>query len=136
MIDVASMMRLAADAVENYEARVNEAREQGAVNGTTVLEALVTLGAGATIAARELADRLPRPTARCNHESNGDLTSEVDQIVGLLGLVQEEELAALRKRVVELEKQLNISSPAKPAAKKPVKKATKKTAASKTSAKK
>lgn len=124
MIDVASMMRLAADAVENYETKVAHAREQGAVDGPAIFEALVTLGAGASIAASELINKVPRPKSRCGHEGNSDVTAEVDRIVGLLGLVQEEELAALRKRVVELEELLKPTPTKSPAAKKPAKKSS------------
>jgi hypothetical protein len=37
---------------------------------------------------------------------SADVEQEVDKVIGRMGLVQEDELAALRKRVAELESKL------------------------------
>ena len=135
MIDVPGIMRVAADLLENYSDRVRTAQEDGSVDAQAILNSLVTLSAGASIAAREAFDSLPRPGKRDEDEFDVDVAVEVDRIVGLMGLVQEEELAALRKRVVELEKLVagSAPSPKKAASAKP---AAKKAAAKKAAAKK
>lgn len=141
MIDVPGLMRVAADLLENYTERVRTAEEDGSVDAASILSALVTLSAGAHIATREAVDSLPRPRKRSHDDFDGDVAAEVDRVVGLMGLVHEEELAALRKRVVELEKLITdtakAAAPKKPAARKSTsaKPAAKKAPAKKTASK-
>jgi hypothetical protein len=124
MIDVPGIMRVAADLLENYSERVRTAQEDGSVDAQAILNSLVTLSAGASIAAREAFDGLPRPGKRSEEDLDVNVAVEVDRIVGLMGLVQEEELAALRKRVVELEKLVASVKKAPVAKKAPAKRAT------------
>ncbi len=114
MLDFASMLRQAADTLDSINDRVKEQRndeDAPMVDTDAVTAAVVTLSATAISAVLDLVDTLPRPAnfAR-NHESSesdsGSVAEEVDKVVGRLGLVQEDELAALRKRVLDLEARL------------------------------
>ncbi len=109
-------MRLAADALDNSMKRVDEHRAEKnttATDPSEVLDALVALGQAGMAAVSELSKNLPKPTLPgCNCEKSSEdllddvLSEELDRLVGRLGLVQEDELAALRKRVADLEAQL------------------------------
>ncbi|NBU31668.1 MAG: hypothetical protein EBS36_00635 [Actinobacteria bacterium] len=114
MFDLSSILRQAADTLDSIGNRVREQRADESapmVDVDAVNAAVVTLSASAISALLDLADTLPRPNM-CNrdHEGSADVSEsvadEVDKVVGRLGLVQEAELAALRKRVVELEEKL------------------------------
>lgn len=114
MIDFARVLRVVADAVEDFQhkAQVSYAdqRESG-IDSQAVVDALATLGASIAATAAEV---VARPHCQCgNHAGTAaqpvDVTAEVDKAFGRLGLVQEAELAALRKRVVDLEQRLGQS---------------------------
>lgn len=119
------MMRMAADAFEDFDKKIrsqmSENREQG-VDSQSLVDAVATLGAGGAALAMELIDKLPKPgrvSSSCdcggdcgstgpqdvtiNQNSSVDIASEVEKAASRMGLVQEDELAALRKRVIELE---------------------------------
>ena len=139
IIDIPNVLRLAADSLDNSLKRVEaqrEANKTAAADPAEVMDALITLGQAGVAAAQELSKKLPKPGAGCgcNKSESSEqlldsvLSDEMDRLVARLGLVQEDELAALRKRVVELEKiSKEKVSPAKPA-----KKVTKKVTTSRT----
>jgi hypothetical protein len=115
MLDFASMLRQAADTLDSINDRVKEQRadeEASMIDTEAVTAAVVTLSATAISAVLDLVDTLPRPTT-CGRNSaeteagSGSVAEEVDKVVGRLGLVQEDELAALRKRVLDLEARLS-----------------------------
>jgi len=121
------MMRMAADAFEDFEkklrSQMSENREQG-VDSQGLVDAVAILGAGGAALAMELIDKLPKPgriSKSCDcggdcgsdgptditiNQSSADIAAEVEKAASRLGLVQEVELAALRKRVIELEEQV------------------------------
>ena len=115
MLDFASMLRQAADTLDSINDRVKEQRsdeDAPMVDTDAVTAAVVTLSATAISAVLDLVDTLPRPAnfARnhdASHSDSGSVAEEVDKVVGRLGLVQEDELAALRKRVLDLEARLS-----------------------------
>lgn len=117
MIDISQALRLAADALDNSVKRVETQRAQNntkPADPSEVLDAFIALGQAGMAAAQELGKKLPRPHApncTCNDSAekllDDTLTEELDRLVGRLGLVQEDELAALRKRVADLESQLD-----------------------------
>jgi len=115
MLDFASMLRQAADTLDSINDRVKEQRadeEAPMIDTEAVTAAVVTLSATAISAVLDLVDTLPRPTT-CGRNSaetetgSRSVAEEVDKVVGRLGLVQEDELAALRKRVLDLEARLS-----------------------------
>jgi hypothetical protein len=125
MLDFASMLRQAADTLDSINDRVKEQRadEQAPMVDTeAVTAAVVTLSATAISAVLDLVDTLPRPANFTRgHDAQtseaGSVAEEVDKVVGRLGLVQEDELAALRKRVVDLEAALSKGEKPAPKAK-------------------
>ena len=114
MLDFASMLRQAADTLDSVSDRVKEQRldeDAPMIDTDAVTAAVVTLSATAISAVLDLVDTLPKPgNFMRHHESHesdsGSVAEEVDKVVGRLGLVQEDELAALRKRVLDLEARL------------------------------
>ena len=115
MLDFASMLRQAADTLDSVSDRVKEQRldeDAPMIDTDAVTAAVVTLSATAISAVLDLVDTLPKPgNFMRNHEAHesdsGSVAEEVDKVVGRLGLVQEDELAALRKRVLDLEARLS-----------------------------
>ena len=115
MFDFSSMLRQAADTLDSINDRVREQRgdeEAPMVDTEAVTAAVVTLSATAISAVLDLVDTLPRPSNFTRgHDSatseSASVAEEVDKVVGRLGLVQEDELAALRKRVLDLEARLS-----------------------------
>lgn len=115
MLDFASMLRQAADTLDSISDRVKEQRadeDAPMVDTDAVTAAVVTLSATAISAVLDLVDTLPRPgnfnrAHEETHAESGSVAEEVDKVVGRLGLVQEDELAALRKRVLDLEARLS-----------------------------
>lgn len=115
-IDIPNAMRLAADALDNSLKRVEATRAENnaaPADPSAVLDALITLGQAGIAAAQELGKNIPKPNVGgCGCEKSSDdllddvLSEELDRLVGRLGLVQEDELAALRKRVADLEAEL------------------------------
>ena len=107
------LLRRAADTLDSINTRVEEHRQDPnapMVDANAINDAVITLSASTISAVMDLVDSIPRP---CNHREhteyseNADIEQQVDEVVGRMGLVQEDELAALRKRVVELEQKLN-----------------------------
>lgn len=115
-IDIPNAMRLAADALDNSLKRVEATRAENnaaPADPSAVLDALITLGQAGIAAAQELGKNIPKPNVSgCGCEKSSEdllddvLSEELDRLVGRLGLVQEDELAALRKRVADLEAEL------------------------------
>lgn len=110
---LSALLRRAADTLDSINTRVEEHRQDAdapMVDTNAINEAVITLSASTISAVMDIFDSIPRPA--CNHRetaSDQDSTvieEEVDKVVGRMGLVQEEELAALRKRVIELEQKL------------------------------
>lgn len=114
MLDFASLLRQAADTLDSISDRVKEQRadeDAPMVDTDAVNAAVVTLSATAISAVLDLVDTLPRPgnfprIHDAPQSDSGSVAEEVDKVVGRLGLVQEDELAALRKRVLDLEARL------------------------------
>ena len=125
-MNLSAMMRMMADSLDGAEskfrAQMNENVEAG-VDTKAAMDAMITLGATGAAMVMSMVDSLPRPGMSCScrnqcgctenmttsHDS-ADLEEEVEKVASRMGLVQESELAALRKRVVDLENQLNKSS--------------------------
>ena len=116
IIDIPNVMRLAADALDNSLKRVEAHRAEtnaSPVDPSAILDAFITLGQAGIAAAQELGKNIPKPNVGgCGCETSSEellddvLSEELDRLVGRLGLVQEDELAALRKRVADLESEL------------------------------
>ena len=115
-IDIPNAMRLAADALDNSIKRVESQRAENntaPADPSEVLDALITLGQAGIAAVQEIGKNIPKPNVGgCGCEKSSEdllddvLSEELDRLVGRLGLVQEDELAALRKRVADLEAEL------------------------------
>lgn len=111
MFDLSAILRHAADTLDSINTEVKERREdeQAPMFDTeAVSAAVVTLSATAISAVLDLIDTLPRPAGFGRQHSADEtvvenVAEEVDKVIGRLGLVQEDELAALRKRVLDLE---------------------------------
>ena len=116
IIDIPQVLRLAADALDNSVKRVETQRAQNntkPADPSEILDAFIALGQAGIAAAQEFSSKLPRPHgSHCKCSSSAEdlldetLSEEMDRLVGRLGLVQEDELAALRKRVADLESQI------------------------------
>ena len=113
MNPLSAVLRRAADTLDSINTRVEEHRQDAdapMIDTNAINEAVITLSASTISAVMDIFESIPRPT--CSHresasEQDSDLIEqEVDKVVGRMGLVQEEELAALRKRVIELEHKL------------------------------
>ena len=113
MNPLSSLLRRAADTLDSINTRVEEHRQDAdapMIDTDAINDAVITLSASTISAVMDLFDAIPRPG--CNHRESGSeqdstvIEEEVDKVVGRMGLVQEEELAALRKRVIELEQKL------------------------------
>ena len=127
MSTFARMLRMTADAVDDFQGkareRYNEQREAG-VDSQAVVDALATLAASAAAGAAEFAPR--QRGCQCDNGAGksgasaafANISDEVEKAFGRLGLVQESELAALRKRVVDLEAKLASAGKGTPAKKK------------------
>lgn len=114
VINIAELLRMGADMLEKSQERVVEQRSESGreVDPQAISDALFVLGATGVSIVRELIDSLPeRPRFRANSDNSIFTTEEVEkvlsQIVARMGLVEESELAALRKRLVDLESKLN-----------------------------
>jgi len=110
VINVSEVLRMAADTLEKSQSRVTEQREKSGreVDPQAISDALYTLGATGVSIVKELIDSIPeRPRFRNNSDSAGftaaDVEGVVNQLIARLGLVEESELAALRKRIADLE---------------------------------
>ena len=112
MINVSDLLRSAADMLENSQNRVAQQREQSGreVDPQAISDALLMLGATGVSIVRELIEslpELPRQKSNSSSFSASDVEGVVNQLIARLGLVEESELAALRKRINDLEAKLN-----------------------------
>lgn len=105
---------MAADTLEKSQTRVAQQREESGreVDPQAISDALITLGATGVSIVRELIDSLPeRPKFRSNSDSSLFSTTDVEDVlnkmIARLGLVEETEIAALRKRIADLEAKLS-----------------------------
>jgi len=120
VIDFAYLLRRAADSLDDVSDQVRTSRlndETPTLDTEALSQAFVSLSATAAATILNLIESFPRPgsTFGCNHSeaSDADLSADVEQaidkVIGRMGLVQEDELAALRKRVADLESKLGHS---------------------------
>jgi BMFP domain-containing protein YqiC len=120
VIDIRAAMSMAQemleDSVNQIKTNVEENAKEG-VDTKMVVEAITAVGTLVGGIIVEVASKLPKPEFKGAGEGGARETviAEVDKIIGRMGLVQEDELAALRKRVVDLEAALAKSD--KPAPK-------------------
>ena len=120
MIDFSYLLRRAADSLDDVSDQVRTSRlndETPTLDTEALSQAFVSLSATAVTTLMNLVESLPRPGSQfgCNHSDSSDadvsadVEQEVDKVIGRMGLVQEDELAALRKRVADLESKLGHS---------------------------
>jgi hypothetical protein len=108
VIDIRAAMSMAQemleDSVNQIKTNVEENSKDG-IDTRLVVEAITAVGTLAGGIIMEVASKLPKPECKGTGEGGARETviAEVDKIIGRMGLVQEDELAALRKRVVDLE---------------------------------
>ncbi len=104
------------ESVNQIKTNVEENAKEG-VDTKMVVEAITAVGTLVGGIIVEVASKLPKPECKGSGEGGARETviAEVDKIIGRMGLVQEDELAALRKRVVDLEEALKKAE--KPASK-------------------
>lgn len=122
MIDIRAAMSMAQemleDSVNQIKTNVEENAKEG-VDTKMVVEAITAVGTlfGGIIV--EAASKLPKPECKGSGEGSvrETVATEIDKIIGRMGLVQEDELAALRKRVVDLEAALKKAEKSAPKAK-------------------
>ena len=120
MIDIRAAMSMAQDMLEDSVNQIKTNVEENAKEGVDtkmVVEAITAVGTLVGGIIVEVASKLPMPEFKGSGEGGARETviAEVDKIIGRMGLVQEDELAALRKRVVDLEEALKKAE--KPASK-------------------
>jgi hypothetical protein len=119
VIDIRAAMSMAQEmldeSVNQIKTNVEENSKDG-IDTKMVVEAITAVGTLAGGIIMEFAAKLPKPgTGGVDEQARKLVTTELDKIIGRMGLVQEDELAALRKRVVDLEAALAKAE--KPAAK-------------------
>ena len=108
MIDIRSAMSMAQEmldeSVSQIKTNVEENSKEG-VDTKMVVEAITAVGTLVGGILVEVASKLPKPECKGSGEGSAreTIATELDKIIGRMGLVQEDELAALRKRVVDLE---------------------------------
>ena len=93
------------ESVDQIKTNVSENSKDG-VDTKLVVEAITAVGTLAGGIIVEFLDKLPKPgcsTGSVDEKARNLATSELEKLIGRMGLVQEDELAALRKRVVDLE---------------------------------
>ena len=122
MIDIRAAMSMAQEMLEEsvnqIKTNVEENSKEG-VDTKMVVEAITAVGTLVGGIIVEVASKLPKPDFKGPGEGGARETviAEVDKIIGRMGLVQEDELAALRKRVVDLEEALKKAEKPAPKAK-------------------
>ena len=108
MIDIRAAMSMAQEmldeSVSQIKTNVEENSKEG-VDTKMVVEAITAVGTLVGGILVEVASKLPKPECKGSGEGSAreTIATELDKIIGRMGLVQEDELAALRKRVVDLE---------------------------------
>ena len=93
------------ESVSQIKTNVSENSKDG-VDTKLVVEAITAVGTLAGGIIVEFFDKLPKPgcgSGSVDEKARNLASEELEKIIGRLGLVQEDELAALRKRVVDLE---------------------------------
>jgi BMFP domain-containing protein YqiC len=111
VIDIRAAMSMAQemleDSVNQIKTNVEENSKDG-IDTRLVVEAITAVGTLAGGIIMEVASKLPKSECKgtCEGGARETVIAEVDKIIGRMGLVQEDELAALRKRVVDLEEAL------------------------------
>jgi BMFP domain-containing protein YqiC len=117
VIDFAHLLRRAADSLDDVTNQVRTSRlndETVTLDTEALSQAFVSVSATAVATLMNLMESVPRPGSQfaCKHAESAesdvtaDVEQEVDKVIGRMGLVQEDELAALRKRVADLESKL------------------------------
>jgi hypothetical protein len=103
------------ESVNQIKTNVSENSKDG-VDTKLVVEAITAVGTLAGGIIVEFLDKLPKPNCGAgsvDEKARNLASAELEKLIGRMGLVQEEELAALRKRVVDLEAALkNAEKPA------------------------
>ncbi|MEJ6493073.1 MAG: hypothetical protein QNM01_00445 [Actinomycetes bacterium] len=93
------------ESVDQIKTNVSENSKDG-VDTKLVVEAITAVGTLAGGIIVEFLDKLPKPgcsTGSVDEKARNLASTELEKLIGRMGLVQEDELAALRKRVVDLE---------------------------------
>ena len=93
------------ESVDQIKTNVSE-NSKDAVDTKLVVEAITAVGTLAGGIIVEFLDKLPKPSCgsgSVDEKARNLATTELEKLIGRMGLVQEDELAALRKRVVDLE---------------------------------
>ena len=93
------------ESVDQIKTNVSENSKDG-VDTKLVVEAITAVGTLAGGIIVEFLDKLPKPSCgsgSVDEKARNLATTELEKLIGRMGLVQEDELAALRKRVVDLE---------------------------------
>lgn len=125
VIDIRMALGLAQEVLEDAKNQIKtnvEANSKDGVDTKLVVEAITAVGTLAGGIIVEFFDKLPKPS--CSSGSNDEkarnlAASELEKLIGRMGLVQEDELAALRKRVVDLEASLKKAEKGEKPATKP-----------------
>jgi len=103
------------ESVNQIKTNVSENSKDG-VDTKLVVEAITAVGTLAGGIIVEFLGKLPKPNCGAgsvDEKARNLASAELEKLIGRMGLVQEEELAALRKRVVDLEAALkNAEKPA------------------------
>lgn len=103
------------ESVNQIKTNVSENSKDG-VDTRLVVEAITAVGTLAGGIIVEFLDKLPKPNCGAgsvDEKARNLASTELEKLIGRMGLVQEDELAALRKRVVDLEAALkNAEKPA------------------------
>ena len=93
------------ESVDQIKTNVSENSKDG-VDTKLVVEAITAVGTLAGGIIVEFLDKLPKPSCgsgSVDEKARNLASTELEKLIGRMGLVQEDELAALRKRVVDLE---------------------------------
>lgn len=96
------------ESVDQIKTNVSENSKDG-VDTKLVVEAITAVGTLAGGIIVEFLDKLPKPncgSGSVDEKARNLASTELEKLIGRMGLVQEDELAALRKRVVDLESAL------------------------------
>ncbi len=111
MIDIRSALgvvqEILDESVNQIKTNVKENAKDG-VDTKLVVEAITAVGTLVGGIAAEILAKLPKSdtTEPVAEQDGKPVTTELDKIIGRIGLVRETELAELRKRVVDLEASL------------------------------
>lgn len=119
-MDLRAALSLAQEVLEESVNQIKtnvETNSKDGIDTRLVVEAITAVGTLAGGIIVEVASKFPKPECKGSGDGSARETvaSEIDKIIGRMGLVQEDELAALRKRVVDLEAALKKAN--KPAPK-------------------